>query len=117
MELELGKPCPWCGPGSMVFDGGAAGYFCDQGFECKGPRPWNNDPSIGAMKEFAAPRHLRKGQALFAFLVWLDTHKKVSSLRIDDRNPWTIANPFYIEDDVLAKWWDEWVESLDGDAE
>jgi len=49
--LELGKPCPYCGFGSMVVDGGAAGYYCDRGWACKAPSPWSlpspDDPKWG----------------------------------------------------------------------
>ena len=38
--FTLGAPCPWCGDGSMVHDGGAVGYYCSNGFGCKQPSPW-----------------------------------------------------------------------------
>lgn len=114
MEYELGKPCPYCGEGSTVKDGGAVGYFCSNGLKCKAPSPFD-DRSYGAMGRFEAPPHLRKGQALFIFLVWLSTHKKVAHLRIADEHPWEIANTFYVDDDALERWWNEWVASLDAD--
>ena len=110
MELELGKPCPWCG--GFVNDAPGIGLYC-VGDNCTMPSPFCTDRAMGAMEEFTAPKHLRKGQALFCFLTWISAHKKVQHLRIADDHPWEIANTFYVEDDALEAWWNEWVESLE----
>lgn len=112
MELELGKPCPYCGEGSMVHDAGdAIGYYCSNGFKCKMflKAPWNADPARSAMAEFTAPKHLRKGQALFVFMSWLATQEKVKKTH----EHFHIADTFDVPDHQLAKWWIEWVMSLE----
>lgn len=121
MELELGKPCPYCGEGSMIHDAGdAIGYYCSNGFKCKMflKAPWNADPAHGAMEEFTAPKHLRKGQALFLFINWLGANRKapqLSVVRIPDgpnHAHFIFGDTFDIPDDRLAKLWDEFVERL-----
>ncbi len=118
MELELGKPCPWCG--GFVNDAPGIGLYCvNEGMKCTMPSPFCTDRAMGAMEEFTAPKHLRKGQALFSFLVWLGKRKPETSrtarIRVETHEDVTffLADPFYISDDELARLWDEWVESLD----
>jgi hypothetical protein len=38
--MVLGQPCPYCGEGSLIRDGGAAGYYCDRGWDCKQALLW-----------------------------------------------------------------------------
>jgi hypothetical protein len=72
-----------------------------------------------SIRELKAPKHLRKGQALFSFLSWLATDKKLATLDItmtssDKRSlsHFQLGDPFYIADDKLEALWDEWVASL-----
>lgn len=119
MELELGKPCPWCG--GFVNSTPGIGLWC-VGDNCTMPSPFCIDRAMGAMAEFTAPEHLRKGQALFAFLVWLGKRdpetSRTARIRVETHGmhedvTFFLADPFNIPDDKLARLWDEWVESLD----
>jgi hypothetical protein len=72
-----------------------------------------------SIRELKAPKHLRKGQAMFCFLSWLATDKKLAVLDItmtssDKRGEshFQLGDPFYIADDKLEAFWDEWVSSL-----
>lgn len=74
------------------------------------------------MSGFEPPSPLRKGQALFNFLVWLGQQEKVkktficytgkSSTKADDEH-FHLGDPFFITDERWDELWVEWVNSLE----
>lgn len=121
-ELILGQPCPWCG--GTVHDGGPVGHYCDNGLRCPGSdqlmEAQQRQDSVDAMRNFTAPKHLRKGQALFAFLSWLATADKVRKTFIcytgktSDKNSDThfhLGDPFDIPDEKFAALYAEFVKT------
>lgn len=66
---------------------------------------------------FTPPEHLRKGQSIINFLQWVAAEKK-NQLRVfhavgDHGAHMYIGDIFYVSDELLDAWWQEYVDDLD----
>lgn len=59
--------------------------------------------------EFKKLPNQRLGQTMFSFLEWVAREKK-----IDTKNSYVLADPFYIEDKKLKEYYEEFYETHKG---